>query len=177
MRSFTNWASAGLALLTLAGLSSAQTQAPGKSVKKVSTSTPGRVVAKMQFDGERFVATADDYTILERPSNGTPSVGDVNVALPGQLKAKVLCIDASTSNGFFSAGTTGAEWMDWAQKECLSTGVISQIGIAYATSARWCHRDTLQLLLERGADVSVVDHRYSRNALQVGGYQVRSCEP
>ena len=136
MRSFTNWASAGLALLTLAGLSSAQTQAPGKSVKKVSTSTPGRVVAKMQFDGERFVATADDYTILERPSNGTPSVGDVNVALPGQLKAKVLCIDASTSNGFFSAGTTGAEWLDWAQKDCLSTGVVSQLAIAYATSAR-----------------------------------------
>ena len=49
--------------------------------------------------------------------------------------------------------------------------------LLYATSARWCHRDTLQLLLERGADVSVVDHRYSRNALQVGGYQVRACEP
>lgn len=134
MASSKSLISTALAGLALCVASSAQ-----------SGSGPVQAVQAQKFEGgiTRVRATQEvdangnvtwDYTVLGRKNaaqgGGTPS------ATPGQRKALVNCFNNTITNGFFSVGTTGTEWMSWAVKNAGKTDIVGAFAFAYASNAR-----------------------------------------
>ena len=75
-----------------------------------------------------------NYTVLGK-QNATRA-GQPNQAAPGQRKALVNCFQNTITNGFFSVGTNGTEWMDWALKSAGKTDIVGAFAFAYASNAR-----------------------------------------
>lgn len=76
-----------------------------------------------------------DYTVLGK-QQASQTGNAPQQATPGQRKVLVNCFQNTVTNGFFSVGTNGTEWMDWALKSAGKTDIVGGYAFAYASNAR-----------------------------------------
>jgi len=66
----------------------------------------------------------------------TREVTRLGPASEGVGRAFSNCFDNSLTTGYYTGGTNGVEFMDFAAKHCAGTGVVAALSFAYATTAR-----------------------------------------
>lgn len=73
-------------------------------------------------------------TRLGTPATQTTGVQQSNAQVIGTAAATANCFLNTSTMGYFSSGTTGFEWRDWAAKNTGKTGLITQFYFGYATA-------------------------------------------
>jgi len=83
-----------------------------------------------------------DYRPVEGPvmrvryNLETREVTRLGPASEGVGRAFSNCFDNSLTTGYYTGGTNGVEFMDFAAKHCAGTGVVAALSFGYATTAR-----------------------------------------
>jgi len=118
-KSLVSTAFAGLALATLAGAQNLQQSSDFRSVEGP--------LKRVQYD----VATGQ----VTRLGQGQ-GMHNAGASAAGVQKAFANCFDNSLTTGYYTGGTNGVEFLDYAAKACAGTETQGAFSFAYATTAR-----------------------------------------